>query len=161
MSKIKVYLAKSNLCDPDDITMVRNLLKDDNIELLEYRGGEYTDDDLLKADYMVVLPYHNSWHIKGGNWKCFVGAGVYKQMVTFGKYEKIFFINDVEDFTYARIQSVEIYNQRDYKTEHGLVTVMGPHMDLRDTDIFKSKPIEPKTNTNTNRRLLICKPTIV
>ena len=71
---MKVYLAKSNKANVNDLLMVRSLLKDNSeIELLEYAGGEYTSRDSSGADLLISIPEDNSNPI-------ILGKGLYNQL---------------------------------------------------------------------------------
>jgi hypothetical protein len=54
---MKVYLAKSNSCDPEVYMKVKKYIKDNiKCELLEYSGGTYDPSVILMSDYLVVIP---------------------------------------------------------------------------------------------------------
>ena len=54
---MKVYLAKSNSCDPEVYMRVKKYIKGNiKCELLEYSGGTYDPSVILMADYLVVIP---------------------------------------------------------------------------------------------------------
>jgi len=54
--KGKVYLAKSNRSNPDDVSRIRKILSNYNVEVVEFKGGRYTHDQLLECDYLVIVP---------------------------------------------------------------------------------------------------------
>ena len=56
MSKTKVYLAKSNKANPNVVSMVRQLLSNYDVSVVEYTGGSYTDKPMLDCDFLVVIP---------------------------------------------------------------------------------------------------------
>jgi len=71
---MKVYLAKSNKANVNDLLVVRSLLKDNSeIELLEYSGGEYTSRDSNGADLLIAIPEDNNNPIV-------LGIGLYSQL---------------------------------------------------------------------------------
>lgn len=52
----KVYLAKSNRADPNEVSAIRELLKTFKVEIVEYCGGPYSHNQLLECDSLVVVP---------------------------------------------------------------------------------------------------------
>jgi len=57
---MKIYLSKSKVGNFDDLLKVRTLLLEQEIELLEFSGGIYSDKLLLSADLVVMLPINLS-----------------------------------------------------------------------------------------------------
>lgn len=57
MTKINVYLAKSNRADPTMVSRVRTYLKNhlNILNLREFTGGQYTNSDLLACNYVVFI----------------------------------------------------------------------------------------------------------
>ena len=53
---MKVYLAKSNRSDPEHYIYTRAALLKQGMEVLEYKGGQYSDHDMLSCDLMIVVP---------------------------------------------------------------------------------------------------------
>lgn len=58
MRKIKIYLAKSNLCSLELAARVRSYLSSiNNVELVEFNGGTaYNSQPLVNSDIVVVIP---------------------------------------------------------------------------------------------------------
>lgn len=54
--RAKVYLAKSNRSNPDDVSRIRRILSNYNLEVVEFKGGRYTHDQLIECDYLVIVP---------------------------------------------------------------------------------------------------------
>lgn len=81
--KTKIYLAKSNRSNPDDVSRVRQVLfkyKDD-FEVVEYNGGGYTHKDLLKCDILLIVPDLSSF--KEGDNYVELGKGLHEQISAF------------------------------------------------------------------------------
>lgn len=54
---MKIYLAKSNSCDPEVYMKVKKYIKDNiKCELLEYSGGTYDPGVILMSNYLIVIP---------------------------------------------------------------------------------------------------------
>lgn len=57
MKKLKIYLSKSKMGSMDTLMQVRDVLSQyENVEILEFSGGIYTTETLLKADIILVIP---------------------------------------------------------------------------------------------------------
>jgi hypothetical protein len=57
MEPIKIYLSKSKSGNIDDILKIKKVLsKYENIEILEFEGGEYNTDKLKEADIVLIIP---------------------------------------------------------------------------------------------------------
>ena len=54
----KIYLAKSNRANPDDVANVRNFLAkySDTVRVVEYTGGKFSHKDMLNCELLVVVP---------------------------------------------------------------------------------------------------------
>lgn len=76
---MRVYLAKSNRANPDLVIMARESLSRFDAEIVEFKGGEYSDRPLLSCELLVVIPDLN---IGGTNWVC-IGKGLFEQIKTF------------------------------------------------------------------------------
>lgn len=55
-TKTKVYLAKSNLVNTGRLNRVREYLQDFDIEIIEFKGGQYSNKPLLQCEYLVIVP---------------------------------------------------------------------------------------------------------
>jgi len=54
---MKIYISKSNLVNPDDLINVRKILEDHDIQIAEYKGGEYSSEPLKTSDLLVSISY--------------------------------------------------------------------------------------------------------
>ena len=101
---MKVYLAKSNRCNPSDYMTIRNLLLSHNVEVLEYAGGVYNDVKLLSADMLVVLPESTKSPV-------ILGKGLYMQIAAFGKQfgKNLWIVTDVLNLTVTHINSENLH----------------------------------------------------
>jgi hypothetical protein len=53
----KIYLAKSNKSNPDDVMRVRQVLSSNyDVEIVEFKGGNYSHKPLLDCEILLVLP---------------------------------------------------------------------------------------------------------
>lgn len=57
MTRINVYLAKSNRSDPTTVSRVRTFLKNHPrvLNVIEYSGGPYNHKDLTSSDFVVFI----------------------------------------------------------------------------------------------------------
>lgn len=119
MKKMKVYLAKSNRANPDVVARVRQTLSNYNLEIVEFKGGNYSHKDMLKCDSLVVIPESmNSDEVS-------IGKGLYEQITTFAR-EKSSYFEDIivitsEDSGTRVIESLEIYDHDNY-VNHAFVS---------------------------------------
>lgn len=92
MRKIKIYLAKSNLCSLELAARVRSYLSSiNNVEVVEFTGGEYSHTPLKECDILIVVPPKDGEEtstittmghpLKG----IFVGRGLFEQMKEFSR----------------------------------------------------------------------------
>jgi hypothetical protein len=56
MSRKQVYLSKSKAGDFDTIVQIKSMLKQFDIDLVEFMGGHYTADLLLNSDIVLLVP---------------------------------------------------------------------------------------------------------
>lgn len=82
--KTKIYLSKSKAGDLTYIAYIRDILHKLDAEILEFAGGTYNTDALLKSDVLIVVPPRRKECIdeKDAYW---VGKGQYEEINTFRK----------------------------------------------------------------------------
>lgn len=119
---MKVYLSKSNRCNPNHVMLVRQAIKDhyndiDNFELLEFTGGTYTPEKLLSADLVFVVTEQDP--IESDDvMLVVVGRGIYSEVRQFldekmhDTQHGIFYCNFVDDevFNLHQILGAKITN---------------------------------------------------
>jgi hypothetical protein len=94
--KTKVYLAKSNRSNPDDVSRVRTLLSKFDVDIVEFTGGQYTNEQLLECDYLFVVPELDNLSQD----RAVLGKGLHNQVSDFffrnpDKFESVYcFIGD-------------------------------------------------------------------
>ncbi len=94
--KTKVYLAKSNRSNPDDVSRVRTILSKFDVDIVEFTGGQYTNEQLLECDYLFVVPELDNLSQD----RAVLGKGLHNQVSDFffykeDKFESIYcFIGD-------------------------------------------------------------------
>jgi hypothetical protein len=123
---MKIYLAKSNRCNPIDYINIRNLLLQHKIDILEYTGGDYTDTKLLSSDMLIVLPEIYSTAIK-------LGKGLYSQIKTFCRHnENAWIVSNSVNFDVIKIDTsrLTIYNSTDYVNYGTYDSNCHKHVDL-------------------------------
>ena len=74
----KVYLAKSNRANPDHVSVVRQTLSNFDVEVVEYKGGEYSHDDLLKCELLFIVPDSSTYDDINDSYN--VGKGLFEQI---------------------------------------------------------------------------------
>lgn len=83
--KDKVYLAKSNKANPDLVMEVRKILSKYDVDIIEYKGGTYTNKPLLECDYLFIVPDSNNVEYDDGFINTRIGKGLYNQIFDFEK----------------------------------------------------------------------------
>ena len=162
MKKLKVYLAKSNRCDFELVSKVRNYLKRfSQIELLEWVGGEYTDAEIKLANVIIFVTenpatYHDNY---------FVGKGLHKQLDTFVKSKKVedplanaFVVNSLDENLYLdNITDYCINDANDWVSKYGSFDTDGMAMNMWSLEAFPSKYYEYKDEIleKPNQNLLL------
>lgn len=122
----KVYLAKSNKCNPDHIFKVREILNDSNSETVEYKGGSFSHKPMLDCDMLVVLPDLSTYD--DGYKQVSVGKGLYQQIEVFQEEhpdKPIYVIHDCDDGwdpNISTITDMEIEDYDDY-IEYGFLSL--------------------------------------
>lgn len=78
----KIYLAKSNRSNPDDVSRVRQVLSEyKDIEVVEFKGGAYSHKDLLSCELLLIIP--NLLEINEDEDCIPLGKGLHEQIVAF------------------------------------------------------------------------------
>ena len=138
----KIYLAKSNRSDPTLVSKVRALLKELEIEIVEFTGGDYSDVPLLECDYLLVIPHNLEYEDD----RLFIGRGLYNQIDSFycnTDTEKIFILSVcVDNSIYIdEVQDMYTYNEsdRNWTTRWGIVETNQASINLINYGIYPKK----------------------
>lgn len=94
----KLYLAKSNKANPDDVMRVRQLFSRFEIEVVEFTGGTYSHKPLKECDYLLIIP--NLKEVKKTNSETYIslGKGLHEQIKFFkSNGTDLFIIHDTSD----------------------------------------------------------------
>lgn len=126
MSK-KVYLSKSNQCNPEDVMIVRTQLTKNGYEVVEYQGGEYSPEPLMNSDYIVVITLDK---------KRYVGRGQYDQVrlcVSAPKFKnRMLFVTRIENgnIYVQEIRNINIHDIDNWKLAYGVLDLSTYEVDL-------------------------------
>ena len=106
----KIYLAKSNRCNPDTLFKVREELKKYDCIVMEYNGGAYTDVDMLSCDMLLILTEKFNHDVT------IVGKGLYNQIVTFNDKMNglIFVLPHISDKPLLKIERLSLRKMNDF-----------------------------------------------
>lgn len=87
--KTKIYLAKSNRANPDDVSRIRSIIQKypNDVELVEFKGGSYSHKDLLACDLLVVVPDLTDFEPTEDNY-IDIGKGLHEQIEAFKHINK-------------------------------------------------------------------------
>jgi len=111
-NKIKIYLAKSNEANTDLVASVRQLFRSlDYVELVEFKGGTYTNVPLLNSDYLFVIPSTDSDVCDDGGelYRLVVGKGLYTQLRDFNLNQS--FINKTFILDSSIIDKITVFDK--------------------------------------------------
>lgn len=121
MEKTKIYLAKSNRSNPDDVSRVRQVLSEfvDEIEVVEFKGGSYSHKDMLKCDLLVVVPDLTDFDVRVED-AISIGKGLHEQIDAFtcnhpNEYDiLIVYETDSKSVSITKIECVDGVDTDDY-----------------------------------------------
>ena len=119
MKQPKIYFAKSNLCNPNRIAEIRMALQSLDIEIVEFQGGEYSDKELLKSDYLVICSYEEETDFEG----CSIGKGLYNQINSFNNSDNILFLlpGNNKQLLFTKMEDIYIHDEGDWKRKYAIV----------------------------------------
>jgi hypothetical protein len=113
--KSKIYLAKSNKANPDQLMAVRAMLSRFNVEVVEYNGGTYSHKPMLECDKLFILPdlsnYDEDEDYVG------IGKGLHQQIAEWKTYkssEVYAVVNDSDDYYLREVIDLDINDSDDY-----------------------------------------------
>ena len=153
----KVYLAKSNRSNPDDVQKVRKILNDSNCETVEYTGGSYSHAPLLDFDVLVVIPDLTNFEDEN-----LVGKGLYGQVEAFIETDKpiyvVFNTEDGWDPEIGEVADMEIADYDDY-FEFGNIYLepLSERLSTVMDETFGEKDIESTGGKRRSKYLLLAK----
>ena len=84
--KTKIYLAKSNRANPDDVSRIRSIIQKypNDVELVEFKGGAYSHKSLMECDVLVVVP--DLTNFESCEDDCIpIGKGLHEQIEQFSR----------------------------------------------------------------------------
>lgn len=144
MEKVKIYISKSKVGNPDDLMQVRHHLSKLDVEILEYTGGSYTPKLLLSADILIVVPPSLDNGI--------VGKGQYTEVGTFdGKSmngEPVYLVCGVNSITIqlANIEDYQETSKGDWKSNYGDLQINDNGVTMGLKQLAELHGLERKSN---------------
>lgn len=147
----KIYFAKSNKANPDDVMKVRKLLSKYDIEVVEYSGGTYSNKPLSECQYLLVLPDLTTLE---DDVVC-LGKGLHQQIESFKNKSNIIMLKNICDnnmIIVDGLSDLDVSDSDDF-INYSVAIMDGDEFDLTDflSDKFLKKEID------TNYYLLISK----
>ena len=138
--KLKVYLSKSKAGSMDSLMQVRDLLSQYDIELLEFSGGEYTDNLLKSSDIVLVLPHTLP---RPFSYDFYLGKGQYTEysISENSSKQRTYFVICLGDELYVSEIEDEDIIDKNWKTEYVHVwceDTMKP-LHIYESSIFKKE----------------------
>lgn len=112
----RVYLAKSNRANPNLVSEVRQTLSKFDIQVVEYTGGNYSNESLLSCDELIIVPDLSTCEHDYDNYftTIKIGKGLYEQISVFknaGKFP-ITYIIDYDTMSDCD-DSISVINEKD------------------------------------------------
>lgn len=156
--KLKVYLAKSNECNPEVVAQVRAHLKTYNIDIVEFTGGMYSDKSLRDSEYLIVVPSLTDIQITDYE----IGKGLYTQIDTFStnydtyvKSEKsgscvlseyIYIVSNTDPCLFAELELMTLTDKNNWRKYGEIYT--GHRM--TELPFEKAKEVAPIVSSTSN-----------
>jgi hypothetical protein len=147
--KTKIYLAKSNKVNPDDLMAVRVRLSKFDIELVEFKGGSYSHKPMLECDMLLVLPDLSEHDIDFDTAAIPIGKGLNSQIGEWKYQHKgdCFIFTEIADYDcyLTPIKDLDVVDEDDY-VNHSVAVIDYSELDSfndRFADLFK-KPSNKK-----------------
>lgn len=142
---LKVHLSKSLQLSDTILEPIRKSLIGSGFEVTEYKSGTYSDKDLKKADFVVLVPMLNPVGIVGierNRWKTFVGKGQYSEARhCFMSNKPCFIYHSMADYGDIRMSKLYepdsifeplINNSNDWRYKYGVLP----------SYVFGSEPVD-------------------
>lgn len=124
-----IYFSKSNLADPDDISIVRKALINNFIKVLSFQGGSYNTSNLDKSDKLFVLSYPGSVISYPEKVEILIGKGIHSEIeysIHNGKECYIVYMVNKNVIKYSKIEFNNItIHTKDYSTEWASILIYG------------------------------------
>ena len=117
---MKIYLAKSNKSNPIDVQWVRNMLTNLGHEVVEFNGGKYDPNEILKTDFVVAVSHPVNQ--PNQDFK-YVGRGTFDQLdsaIKKGIPCAIVHSADELDVKISPVIKVEVFHTDDWTFEYGI-----------------------------------------
>ena len=119
--RTKIYLAKSNRANPDDVSKVRSLLSKykNDIELVEFQGGSYSHKDLKACDVLIVVPDLTNVDADDKNY-IDIGKGLHEQIMCFKNQAQndcdtlVVFEVDDDFISVTQVEDIDVADPDDY-----------------------------------------------
>lgn len=165
MKKKKVYLAKSNHANPNELIILRKQLNDLGVEVVEYEGGQYSNKSMLECEYLIVLPADAKrvWELEEEITTEYshdtgirmLGKGLYTQISDFCNFtrysDNIYIVFDnsminnvgspqTTKFHCAKHEDLEIYDENDYHN-YGY-SILSNEADTTITELFGGNKVQ-------------------
>lgn len=142
--KVKIYLAKSNKANPDDVMRVRQLLSKYPIEIVEYSGGTYSNKPLKDCQFLIIVPCMENVEENWGEITVTIGKGLHDQITYFESLNNGCEINNIlvlsdtsdGDLTFSFYEDMDVCDSENYID---YTTLMLSEKSFQLKDFFSSK----------------------
>ena len=109
-TKPKVYLAKSNRANPELVSRVRQTLSKYDIEIVEFKGGQFSHKPMLECERLVVVPDLSDEE------NIVIGKGLYEQIERFGSSKGFEYVLTItsDNMLIKELDDIDIIDYEDY-----------------------------------------------
>lgn len=116
----KIYFAKSNRANPNDIILIRKRLSEFDVEIVEYSGGSFSHKPMLDCDMLVILPELTG--IVGQAFEIPLGKGLHEQIDIWNGHQQnkcdllivSYVDNECDEINISEFDSLDFANEDDY-----------------------------------------------
>ena len=143
-TKPKVYLAKSNRANPELVSRVRQTLSKYDIEIVEFKGGQFSHKPMLECEQLVVVPDLSDEE------NIIIGKGLYEQIERFGNsrgFEYVLTITSDNMFL-KELDDIDIIDYEDY-VEYALLKFQSSWGSEYLKDVLDEIGYNPKSSNSS------------
>lgn len=130
---MKIYLSKSNLCDPVVTSAIRKAINTNDHELVEFRGGTYDIANVLSCDMVIVVtPPDASDNVDQNTKK--LGRGIYSEVKNSLEENipvKVVLAESNGSLYVCDVIKATPFNTENWRSEYGILTHNPVGVDLQ------------------------------
>lgn len=99
------------MANPDNLIVVRKLLSQFDVEVVEFKGGNYSHDEMLNCDMLLVLPDLTTYDLFDD--VVVIGKGLGSQLEEWYEHnsDNCFIINDTSELNDCSLQELDYLDE--------------------------------------------------